>query len=105
MFKARKLLEAQHKAGQTFCSNTYVLAKFVGRSIESLARYEQSAYAQRLAESFPYSNQRAELTDFGLWLEAFLASDAFMTHSARYVAIQERLETEEDRETRGYLVK
>lgn len=105
LYKAGKLPEAQHKAWQTFCSNMYVLAKFVGRPTESLARYEQSAYDQRFADSFPYSSQQDELTDFGVWLEAFVSSDAFMSHSAQYVAIQERLETEEDRETRGYLIK
>jgi hypothetical protein len=106
LFKASKFPEAQHKAWQTFCANTYVLDKFVGRPIESLARYGGSTFAQLgFADSFSYSNQQAELTHFNVWLEAFLSSDEFTRHKAQYEAISERLESETDRETRGYLIK
>jgi hypothetical protein len=106
LFKAGKLPEAQHNAWQTFCANTYVLDKFVGRPIESIAKFEGSAYAEvSFADSFSYSSRQAELTHFSSWLEAFLSSDEFIKHSAQYEAINKRLESEVDRETRVYLIK
>ena len=78
----------------------------MGRPIESIAKFEGSAYAEvSFADSFSYSSRQAELTHFSSWLEAFLSSDEFIKHSAQYEAINKRLESEVDRETRVYLIK
>lgn len=106
LFKGGKLAEAQVKAWQTFCSNTYVLDKYFGRPIRPITKYEWSAYAQvGFADYFTYSSDQAELTDFSEWLAGFMSSDLFMTSKAHYIALYERLATEDDRETRGYLLK
>lgn len=105
LFKAGKLGEAQGKAWQTFCANTYVLHKFLGRPIQPLAKDEGWAYAGvGLVDYFSYSSQQAELLDFSLWLDEFLSSEAFISRRAHYMALYERLDTEEDGETRGYLI-
>ena len=106
LFKTGRIPEAQQKAWQTFCANTYVLDKFLGRSIQPLAKYEGWAYAQAgFADYFCYSSQQAELTDFSVWLAKFLSSDEFISRRDQFITIYERLETEEDRETRSYLLK
>ena len=105
LFKAGKLGQAQGKVWQTFCANTNVLDTFLGRPIQPLAKAEGWAYAGvGLVDRFPYSSQQAELLDFSLWLDEFMSSDAFISSRAQYVALYERLDTEEDGETRGYLI-
>ena len=106
LVKGGKLAEAQVKAWQTFCSNTYVLDQYFGQPITPIAKYEGSAYAQAgFADYFTYSSDQAELTDFSEWLAGFMASDLFISNKARYLAIYQRLATEDDREIRGYLLQ
>ena len=82
------------------------LDTYFGRPITPIAKYEGSAYAQAdFADYFTYSSDQAELTDFNAWLAGFMASELFMTSKARYITLYERLATENDRETRGYLLQ
>ena len=104
LFKSDKFAEAKVKVWQTFCANTYVLDKFVGRPIHPIQKYEWSNLAQAgFTADFPYSHQQAELLDFSQWLEEFMASELFITRQARYVAIHQRLLVEDDQEIRGDL--
>ena len=105
LFKAGKFLDAQRKAWQTFCANTYILDKFLDRPIQPLVKDEGWVNAQvGLVDYFCYSSRQPELIDFSVWLEEFLSSDGFISLRAQNEAIQQRLNTEEDRETRAYLL-
>ena len=106
LFKADKLDQARAKAWQTFCSNTYILDKFMGLSIQQIPKYEWSNLAQvGFTDPFPYTHQQADLQDFSQWLVELVSTDLFKTRKDRYMAIQQRLATEDDQETRRYLLK
>ncbi|GAB2562202.1 hypothetical protein [Spirosoma aerophilum] len=105
LFKAGKFDQARIKAWQTFCSNTYILDTFLGNPAQPIAKYEWSNLAQEsFTDQFPYSQQQAELQDFSQWLVELLSTDLFKTRKDRYIAIQQRLATEDDQETRRYLL-
>ncbi|GAB3716291.1 hypothetical protein GCM10027592_57450 [Spirosoma flavus] len=106
LFKAGKFDQARSKAWQTFCSNTYILDKFLGNPAPPIAKYEWSNLAQEsFTDQFPYSQQQAELQDFSQWLVELISTDLFKTCKDRYIAIQQRLAIEKDQETRRYLLK
>jgi hypothetical protein len=107
LFKTGKLKEAEKKAFETFCSNTYLFDIFFGRQATIFKKYECSNLErQEFAENqFCYSNKQDNLTDFSEWLEKFIATEKFMLLSNKFLDIRERLETENDTETRRYLVK
>lgn len=106
LFKNGKLNQARPKAWQTFCSHPDLLDHFLGRPIESHTSVQGSGFVQPgMSNSFPYSGQQAELSDFGLWLEEFVSTEPFLRCRTRYVAIKEQLQTETDRPTRRSLLE
>ena len=105
LFKTGKFDQARSKAWQTFCSNTYILDTFLGNPVQPIAKYEWSNLTQvTFIDQFPYSHQQAELQDFSQWLVELISTDLFKTRKDRYIAIQQRLATEDDQETRRYLL-
>lgn len=107
LFKTGRLKEAEKKAFETFCSNTYVFDIFFGRQITKLEKWEGSNletqdYAQN---KFRYSIKQANLSDFSEWLVKFIATEKFILLSKKFLDIQKQLETEKDTETRHYLIE
>ena len=101
-----KLKEAEQKAFQTFCSNTYLFDKFFGNPIIPIDKQETSNWENAShTEYFHYSSNQPELADFTSWLKDFIATEKFVALSKKYLSVQERLNTERDMETRGYLAK
>jgi hypothetical protein len=105
LFKTGKLKEAEKKAFETFCSNTYLFDKFLGREIMQIDKFEGSNLeTTEFANYMKYLSSQVELKDFSLWLENYIATDKFQKLSTTYIEIYKKLKTEKDRETRGNLI-
>lgn len=107
LFKTGRLKEAEKKAFETFCSNTYLFDIFFGRQVTKLEKWEGSNLEkQEFADNqFCYSNKQDNLADFSEWLDKFIATEKFILLSNKYLDIQKRLATENDTETRHYLIQ
>lgn len=105
LFKSGKLKEAAQKAIETFCANTYLFDRFLGRPVVPIDKWEGSNLATpSFTEYFPYSCGQAELADFSVWLENVTLSEDFIYRSSRYIEVYKRLKTESDREARFELL-
>lgn len=107
LFKTGRLKEAEKKAFETFCSNTYLFDFFFGRPVTKLEKYEGSNLeTQEFADNhFYYTNKHDNLADFSEWLEKFLLTEKFIHVSNKFLEIQERLATEVDTEKRHDLIQ
>jgi hypothetical protein len=106
LFKTGKLKEAEKKAFQTFCLNTYVIDKYFGRPVIPIDKNEFSNIDHpSYTKYFDYSSQQTELSDFTDWLRQFTEVEKFLKLSNKFIEIQKRLKHEDDYETRSYLIK
>jgi hypothetical protein len=106
LYKCGKIKEAEKKAFETFCSNTYLFAKFFGSRIVPLDKYENSNIdIPSYCDYLEYSSEQLELKDFSDWLSKYLTAEKFITLSTKFIEIYRRLKTEHDPETRGYLIQ
>lgn len=107
LFKTGRLKEAEKKAFETFCSNTYLFDIFFGRQVTKIEKWEGSnLQTQDFADNqFCYNSKQDNLTDFSEWLDKFIATEKFIHSSNKYLDIQKRLATENDSETRHYLIQ
>jgi len=106
LFKTKRRTEAERKAFQTFCSNTYLFDKFFGKKIVPIDKWEGSnlemaAYA---IEYFTYSYKQSDLFDFASWLQELISSEKFSKLSKRYIEIQKQLKAESGYIKRSNLV-
>lgn len=105
LFKCGKIHEAEKKAFETFCANTYLFDKFFGRSIAPVDKWEGSNLEMPgFTEYFDYSSGQAELADFSEWLDKLTATDNFRSRCDKYLDILSQLKRESDLETRGHLI-
>lgn len=105
LFQNGRLKEAELKAVQTFCGNTYLFDKFFGRPLVPLAKWEGSNLEMPyLAEQLPYSSQQPELAGFAHWLNQFLSTENFRDFSARFLNLGQELRAATDYETRRALL-
>ena len=106
LFKNGMTDEAEKKAFQTFCSNTYFFDKYLGRQTIPINKWEGSNLENlTFTKYLDYSAQQNELTDFNKWLDTVLSTQDFITRSNNYIDIQQRLKTENDEEARHYLLE
>jgi hypothetical protein len=106
LFKSGKIKDAERKAFQTFCANTYMFDKFFARPIAPVDKLEGSNWeGPSILGSFDYNSEQTDLADFADWLGKFISSEPFVGLSGKYIDICRRLNTEDDIETRGYLIK
>lgn len=106
LFKTGKINHAEKKAFETFCSNTYVIDKFFGRTIIPLDKYEGSNIdTPEFVDYFNYSCKQADLIDFSKWLDNHTKTDKFKAASQRFVEIYKQLKKANVTETRGYLIR
>jgi len=106
LFKTGKTKEAERKAFQTFCSNTYLFDKFFGRQIIPIDKWEGSNFEiPAFTKYLDYSTEQKEFADFSKWLDTLLATPDFINRTNKFIDIQKLLKTEDDEETRHYLVK
>ena len=106
LFKTGKTKEAEKKAFQTFCSNTYLFDKYFGRQIKPIDKWEGSnLQSPDFINYFDYSSEQKELADFSEWLDKLIKTQDFANRMNKYVEIQKKLKTKNDPETRHYLVE
>tara|TARA_R110002020_G_scaffold174704_2_gene366203 strand:- start:1889 stop:2491 length:603 start_codon:yes stop_codon:yes gene_type:complete len=97
LFKSGKTKEAATKAFETFCGNTYLFDKFLGRPIIQLEKWEGSNLeTPEFAEHLEYSSVDPKLADFAQWLIDLEDEREFKSHCQKYIAIEEQLKTEQD---------
>ena len=105
-FKTGNLKLAETKTFETFCSNTYLIDKFLDSPIIPIDKDENSNWdSPEFCKYLIYTSSQLELSDFTDWLIKFIVTEKFVTLSAKYIEITKRLKKTEDRETRGYLIK
>lgn len=105
LFQAGKPQEAEKKAFEAFCANTYLFDKFFGRSVTPIDKWEGSNWeGPSFADHFDYSSGQAELGDFGEWLGQFILTEDFKNRSNQYIDIYKRLKTEGDSGARSDLL-
>lgn len=105
LFKNGRLKEAERKAMQTYCCNTYLFDKFFARPVVPLAKRESSNLEMPyMAEQLPYASQQSELADFAAWLSQFERTEKFSTFAAHFVSLRQQLQTAEGSETRWALL-
>ena len=105
LFKNGRLKEAERKAVQTYCCNTYLFDKFFGRPVVPLAKWEGSNLElPYLAEQLPYASQQPELADFAAWLSQFERTEKFATFAARFISLRQQLKITTEYETRRALL-
>ena len=105
LFKTGKLKEAEKKAFQTFCRNTYLFDKFFDRPITPIEKWEGSNLeVPSFTAYFDYSIRQTELADFSDWLDKYISSEVFVQRSSKVIDINKRLKHEHDTEIRHYLV-
>ena len=106
LFETGKTKEAEKKAFQTFCRNTYLFDKYFGRQIIPIDKWEGSNLEiPEYTKYLDYSSEQKELADFTDWLNTLISTEAFINKSNKYIDIKNRLKTEDDQETRNYLIK
>ena len=106
LFKTSKFKDAEKKAFETFCSNTYLFDKFFGRQIIPIDKYEYSNFdIPSYCDYLTYSSGQADLADFSDWLAKYLATEKFITLSTKFIDLNKRIKIESDNETRGYLLR
>ena len=105
LFKNGRLRDAERKAVQTYCLNTYLYDQFFGRPLVPLAKWEGSNLEMPyLAELLPYSSQQPELADFAAWLRQFECTEKFAAFAARFVRLGQQLKVADGYETRRALL-
>ncbi|MCG9879118.1 MAG: hypothetical protein MH472_00825 [Bacteroidia bacterium] len=106
LYKNDKLKDAERKAYQTFCLNTYVFDFFLGKEIRPIAKSENISFeTSEFAKNLPYSADQPEFSEFSKWLTEIINSEKFKKLSDKFIEIKKRLNIEEDSETRHYLIK
>ena len=94
LFKCGKTKEAEKKAFETFCSNTYLFDKFFARQVTPIDKWEGSNLESLdFIQYFDYSSADPSLGDFSEWLNNLIISEDFNIRCNRYVDIQKRAKT------------
>lgn len=105
LFQNGRLPEAERKAVQAYCCNTYLFDKFFGRPLVPRGMWEGSNLEMPyLAEQLPYSSQQPELADFAAWLSRFERTENFVAFAARFVSLGQQLKVADGYETRRALL-
>jgi hypothetical protein len=106
LFKTNNLKDAEKKAFETFCSNTYLFDKFLGKPIIPINKYENSNIdIPSYCDCLNYTSEKSELADFSDWLIKYLATEKFITLSTKFIDIYKQLKIESNKEKRSYLLR
>lgn len=107
LFKRGRLKEAERKAFQTFCRNTYVFDKFYGREIKAIEKWEGSnlEVPEFAMKYFDYSHTQENILDFAEWLKKFTSSEKFIHLRNKFIEIKKQLKVEHDIKKRRNLIK
>ncbi len=107
LYKTGRKKEAEKKAFEAFCGNTYLFDKFFGKPISTEVKWEGSNLenAGFAEEYFNYSHQQEALTDFADWLKNLISTGKFSTACRKFIQIRRQLEDERDVKIRRKLVE
>ncbi len=107
LFKTGRIKQAEKKAFQAFCRNTYMFDKFFGNPIKPIDKLESSNLdtPEFAKKYFEYSANQEELADFATWLRELISTEKFSGLCKRFIDAYARLKTEHDPEVRHYLVR
>ena len=106
LFMNCRIKEAEHKAVETFFSNTYVFDKFFGRPINPIDKAEYSNICiPEYTNYFPYTFNQPELKEFTAFLSAFEQSIKFKTVAEKFINSRIQLKIEQNMEERRKLVR
>lgn len=105
LFKCAKTKDAEKKAFETFCANTYLFEEFFGKPVIPIDKWDSfNLQAPGFTDQFQYSSKQSALSDFAEWLENLISTDDFKSRCNQYIDIQKRLQTETDRSKRLSLI-
>ena len=91
LFKNGNTKQAEKKAFETFCSNTYLFQVFFKRPVIYIDKWEDSNLAKvAFAKHLGYSCEQIELSDFSEWLNRYTSSKQFITLSNKFIDIQKK---------------
>lgn len=106
LFKTKRLKLAENKVKHTFCSNTYLLDKFLDKELLQFNKSEDSNWQyEQLVDNFKYSKNHEEMKDFAEWLNTYMNSEDFLEFANEFIEIKSKLKDEPVGEKRSYLVK
>lgn len=106
LFKTNRVKEAERKIFETFTRNTYLLAKFFGKPISPIDKWEGSNLeTAEYTNYFNYSHHQDNLSDFTEWLNKLIETEKFITLSDKYIEIYILLQKENNYETRKLLIE
>ncbi len=105
LFVTNNLRNAEQKAFETFCANTYLFDKFFDRPIIHIDKYEFSNIQNpSYAASIEYSYQQVDFKEFGEWLTHYLQSEKFKQLSSKFIELQKRIKYEKNSDLRSALI-
>lgn len=105
LFKVGKLKDAERKALQTFCANSYLFDKFMGRPIIPIDKYEGSNLAiPAFADYLQYTHTQPDWTDFAQWLNTLEQTPAFQDKCTQFIEWSKQLKAENDLDKRRQLL-
>lgn len=106
LFKKGKIREAEKKAFETFCRNTYFFDKYFGRPVIPIDKWEGSNLeVADFTKYLIYSSKQHELSDFTDWLNKYISTERFISLSAKYTDIHKHLKVEQDQKKRHELIQ
>lgn len=106
LFKTKRLEKAEKMAFRTFCSNTYIFDKFLGKPVIPIDKEEYSNLEkpQYVIEFFEYSHTDESLFDFSHWLNELIQSEKFKSAASQFIQIQKQLKHEPNKDNRSALL-
>lgn len=105
LFKRNRLVKAEQKVFETYCQNTFLLDKFLGKPLQNL-KISENDWAGSIAylDNLDYSHRQANLADFSVWLNDFMDSEKFKAAATRFIELKNKLKNENEFEKRGSLL-
>ncbi len=95
LFKTKRIKHAEHKAIETFFSNTYIFDRYLDKELLDFDKSESSSWElSSLTDHFDYSKDQEELADFTDWLEKFVTSEKFYKCANEFIEIETKLKNE-----------
>lgn len=89
--------EAEKKLFETFCSNPYIIDKFLGKKIVlGNTGLESDMDPSGIVDYFHYSAGDQKLRGFSEWLSNFIETEKFITTAKKFLESEKNLESERD---------
>lgn len=105
LFKRNRYKKAEQKVFETYCQNTFLLNKFLGKPLQNLKISENDwAGSTAYLDNLDYSHNQPNLADFSVWLNDFINSEKFIVAAIRFIELKNKLNNENEVKIRGELL-